>query len=305
MTQVCETPVLLIIFNRPDNTRAVLDAIRKGRPRQLLIVADGPRANKPNDAELCRQTREVVADVDWPCEVFTDFAPANLGCRRRIISGLDWAFSLVDEAIILEDDCLPDPTFFPFCQELLERYRDDSRIAYIGGMNRVERHLDTSDSYYFSQLGGIWGWATWKSRWAAYDEHLTHWPALRERNALSGVMDRPKDVAYWTAIFDSMHDGSGPNTWDYQWIYAVLFGHRLAILPAVNLMQNIGFGPGATHTGSHDPRQVPSLRQMAFPLTHPVAMVQSKHLDHRLQDYYHMPLLARVAGKLKRMTRRA
>src|SRR3984957_7071371 len=156
MTRSVNTPVVLIVFNRPEKTRLVFDAIAKVRPSTLLVIADGPRQDRPGENELCQEVRDIVQRGDWPGVVQTNLAATNLGCRERVISGLNWAFSLVEEAIILEDDCLPDPSFFQFCDELLAKYRGDPRVAAISGSNLVAEHIKTEDSYYFSQLGGIW-----------------------------------------------------------------------------------------------------------------------------------------------------
>ena len=279
-----ETPVVLIAFNRPDTVRKVFEAVAQARPTRLLLIADGPRADRPGETERCDEVRKIVTTVDWPCEVQTNFAQLNMGCRRRIISGLDWVFSQVEEAIIFEDDCLPDPSFFPFCHEMLERYRGDSRIAAISGTNLVEKHMDTPYSYYFSQLGGNWGWATWRTRWTDFDEHLKGWPELRAAGGLSKVFDRPKDIAYWTGKFDSIYAGGEQSAWDYQWFYARLFGNKLSITPSVNLIENIGHAPGATHTVIPDSRLMPKAKTLEFPLKHPNDVVASHSADLRQLD---------------------
>lgn len=299
-----ETPVVLVVFNRPEKTARVFAAVASARPSRLFLVADGPRVNRPGEAKRCETVKQIVSAVDWPCRVETNFAAQNMGCGQRIISGLNWVFSLAEEAIILEDDCLPDPSFFPFCQELLHRYRGDSRIAAITGTNLVERSVKTPFSYYFSQLGGIWGWATWSSQWKSYDENLKKWPALRDANALAEIFDRPRDIAYWTRIFDAMHEGRGPNTWDYQWVYTNMFGSRLTIVPRVNLVANIGFGDGATHTSTGDPRLLPKLRSIEFPLRHPDALIASRSLDRHYQELYFTGLSSRAVSKLKVIGRR-
>lgn len=276
-----ETPVALFVFNRPDTTRRVFEAIAKVRPAKLLLTADGPRPGKAGEAEACQQVREIVTRVDWPCEVSTNFAESNLGCGERMISGLNWVFSLVEEAIILEDDCLPEASFFPFCQELLEKYRGDDRIAYISGCNLIEKYLHTSYSYYFSQIGGIWGWATWRSEWQRYDRHLTDWPKLRDEKILSEIFDEPKAVAYWTQIFDAMYENRGPNTWDYQWLFTCLKNNSLTAVPMVNLISNIGFGQGATHTTKEDTRFMLPAAAMEFPLKHPSSLIPLRSMDRR------------------------
>jgi len=246
----------------------------------------------------------VVSNVDWGCEVLTNFSAGNLGCMQRVVSGLNWAFSLVEEAIILEDDCLPQATFFPFCEELLQRYRDDRRVIAIAGSNLIAPHMETTDSYYFCKIGSIWGWATWRSRWAEYDEHLKRWPALRDANALQDVFARPKDVRHWKHIFQKMYEGTGPNTWDYQWAFVAFFGSQVMAVPRVNLIGNIGFGEDATHTTVADPRNIVPVHAMAFPLKHPIAVLGSRRLEHLRCDLQYMSLYARVVRKLKKIKER-
>ena len=249
--------------------------------------------------ESCHQVREIVARVDWPCEVFRNFSEKNLGCGERMISGLNWVFSQVEEAIILEDDCLPDLSFFPFCQELLEKYRGDSRITYISGDDLVRRDQKLPSSYYFSRIGGIWGWATWRSEWQRYDRHLTDWPKLREQGVLQEVFDDPKAVRFWTSTFDAMYEKRGPDTWDYQWVYTGLKNSSLTIVPSVNLITNIGFGSDATHTMKLDTRLSLSTTSMHFPLIHPASFIPLRSLDRlRVRDMLPPAGLRRVLGKI-------
>lgn len=304
-TKIFDTPVALFGFNRPDTTRRVLTAIAAVRPAKLLLIADGPRSDKPGEEESCRHVREIMSSVDWPCEVFTNFADKNLGCQERIVSGLDWVFSLFEEAIILEDDCLPDLSFFPFCQELLERYRGDSRIAYISGINLVGKYLNTDDSYFFSEIGGVWGWATWRSEWQRYDQHLSEWPKLRDKKLLSEIFKHPTAIAYWTRIFDAMYENRGPNTWDYQWLYTCLKNNSLTAVSSVNLITNIGFGPDATHTTEENVSFTPPTAPMIFPLRHPSSFIPLRSIDrHRVQDMISRPILARILSKIRLVTGR-
>ena len=296
--------MVLFVFNRPHTTRRVFEAIAAARPAKLLLIADGPRQNK-GEAEACRQVRDIVSRVDWPCEVFKNFSEINLGCGERVISGLNWAFSLVEEAIILEDDCLPDLSFFPFCQELLERYRGDGRVAYISGSNLLGWYGKPADSYYFSRIGGIWGWATWRSEWQRYDRHLSDWPEIRKRQILEEVFDEPKAVVFWTQIFDVMYENTGPDTWDYQWVYTQLKNNGLAIVPGVNLIANIGFGEGATHTTEEDSRFMLPATSMEFPLRHPSSFIPLRSLDRqRVRDMLPPSVVRRVFKKFKRIVGR-
>ncbi len=300
------TPVAFFVFKRPDTTRRVFEAISRARPSKLLIVADGARSDKEGEVEACRQVREIVSRINWTCEVMRNFSETNLGCGERMISGITWVFTQVEEAIILEDDCLPDPSFFPFCQELLERHRCDDRIAYISGSNMVEKHTKISDSYYYSQIGGIWGWATWRKEWSRYDRHLSDWPELKKRQMLKEIFDDPKAVRFWTRIFDGMHDGTGPNTWDYQWVYTGLTNCKLTVVPCVNLVANLGFGEGATHTIGADPRFMIPARTMAFPLRHPPSFVPMRSLDRpRVEDMLPPPIATRMLKKVQKVFGRA
>ena len=190
-TSQCKTPVVFIVFNRPQHTEAVFRRIAQARPPCLLVVADGPRPNKPGEAALCAKVRQIATQVDWPCEVLTNFSDVNLGCGMGPISGLNWAFEKVEEAIILEDDILPDVSFFRFCDEMLERFRNDSRISMITGFNVVQDHVPMDWSYYYSQITHCWGWATWRRSWARYDQHLKHWPAVKAAGLMREYFARP------------------------------------------------------------------------------------------------------------------
>jgi hypothetical protein len=297
------TPVALFVFNRPETTQKVFSAIAAYKPARLFLIADGPRAEKAGEKEACEQVREVLSHVDWPCEVETNFAADNLGCQERIISGIDWVFTHVDEAIFLEDDCLPDPSFFRFCQVLLEKYRGDSRVAAISGTNLVEQYTPPEASYFFSQLGGNWGWATWKSEWQHYDRHLKDWPELKRQKMLSDIFDEPEAVAYWTTIFDDMFQNKGRNTWDYQWLYTQLKNNALTVVPYVNLVVNIGFGEGATHTSRQDSRFPISATPMEFPLKHPKSSVPARTIDRHLQKLFSVSFFQRFLRKLGRIKR--
>ncbi|MGH7177843.1 MAG: glycosyltransferase family 2 protein [Tepidisphaeraceae bacterium] len=262
-----KTPVAFLIFNRPTQTARVFEQIRAARPQTLLVVADGPRGEA--EEARCDAARAVLRGVDWKCDLRVNFAEKNLGCRKRVSSGLDWVFDQVDRAIILEDDCLPDPTFFPFCTELLDRYQDNEQIAMIGGVNLQDGQRRTAWSYYFSRITHIWGWATWRRAWKNYDVRMTRWPTVRQTNWLEALFGDSSVAAFYRDNLDRIHSGE-VDTWDFQWALSVLLNDGLTILPETNLISNIGFGPDATHTRSVDSRdsQVP-LDAMKFPLRHP------------------------------------
>ncbi len=276
----------MFVFNRPSTTRRVFSAIAAARPPMLFLIADGPRDERPGEAELCEQVRQIVSSVDWECEVATNFSPQNMGCRHRIVSGLDWVFARTEKAIILEDDCLPDASFFPFCEELLDRYADEEQISHIGGFNGLPEANQKGYSYSYSLLSGIWGWATWRRAWKEYDEHLAGWPEVRRSNVLMQLFPDKRIAGYWTKIFDAMYGGTGPNTWDYQWLYTCWARNWISILPSVNLVENIGFGVGGTHTLEANSKMLRSSVPINFPLRHPPAIIANQAIAMRLQRYY-------------------
>jgi hypothetical protein len=261
-------PVALFVFNRPETTASVIEAIRAAAPPLLLVVADGPRPGSPSDETACREVRALIDRTDWPCPVRTNYADANLGCRARVASGIDWVFDEVPEAILLEDDTLPDPTFFRFAGELLERYREDDRVMSISGDNFQRGRRRGSASYYFSNYSHIWGWATWSRAWSRYDRDLTRWSALRADGWLANVLRDPLEIEYWTDIFDRVARGD-IETWDYQWLFTCWVEGGLTVLPNRNLVTNIGFAPGSTHTSGDSPFANLPPEPMEFPLVHP------------------------------------
>jgi hypothetical protein len=246
---VFRTPVLLIIFNRTDTTQQVFDAIRQTQPRQLFVAADGPREDKYGEAEKCQRTREIVKQVDWDCEVRTLFQEKNLGCGPGPATAINWFFENVEEGIVLEDDCLPCPDFFVFCETLLDYYRDNEKIMHISGNNFQYGRKRGKGSYYFSTYTHNWGWATWRRAWKHYDFYCTS--AEHRKHA-----------------------------WDEQWLRSVRRINGLAVLPNVNLISNIGFGPDATHTTEAASKfgDLPTER-LSFPLVHPHKISRNRAAD--------------------------
>jgi hypothetical protein len=267
-----KTPILFVVFNRPDTASIVFEEIRKLRPTKLYVAADGPRPNRPADIEGCRLTREVVTHVDWPCEVKTLFQEKNLGCKYGVYTAFDWFFKHEEEGIILEDDDLPDPSFFPFCQELLEKYRTDERVMHISGNNFLPKNKNYTgtDSYYFSRISHIWGWATWRRAWKHYDVELTSWPTVKESRLLNRIFSNNAVTFMWGKYFQKYYERR-VNSYDGQWVYACLVNGGFCINPSVNLVSNIGFGNNATHTTADardDFANLPT-EPIIFPLSHP------------------------------------
>jgi hypothetical protein len=242
----CSTPIAFLIFRRPDLTARVFEAIRQAKPQQLFIVADGPR--NESEVTLCKQARAVTELIDWDCEVFRNYSEENLGCRKRVSTGLDWVFSQVEEAIILEDDCLPHPSFFRYCQELLAYYRNDERIWCISGDNFQDGQWRGDGSYYFSNYNHCWGWASWRRAWKHYDYNLSNWQKIKDGNYLNTILDTESEVRYWYNIFEKMYVDNTPDSWAYPWTFTCWQNSGLTVLPNVNLVSNIGFRSDGTHT---------------------------------------------------------
>jgi hypothetical protein len=274
-----KTPVAFLIFNRPNTTEKVFEAIRQAKPPKLLVVADGPRQDRPEDVEKCKAARAIIEGVDWDCEVLTNYSDINLGCKNRVSSGLNWVFDTVEEAIILEDDCVADPTFFQFCEELLNYYRFDQRIMVISGNNFQFGKKRTDYSYYFSRYNHCWGWATWRRAWRYYDGTMKNWPEVRDSTWLTAILENSQTIKYWTKVFQSTYDNKN-DTWDYRWTFSCWIQNGLTILPNHNLVSNIGFDQGATHTQTKNSRlaNIP-VQEMIFPLRHPPFMLRDVFSD--------------------------
>lgn len=241
------TPVLFLIFNRPDTTGQVFETIRQAQPPRLYIAADGPRSNIPGEADRVDETRQMVLDsIDWPCETHTLFRETNLGCRQAVSGAIDWFFANEEHGIILEDDCLPHASFFQFCEKLLEKYRDDERVMMISGINYLLQ-LDVPESYVFSRYFAIWGWATWRRAWQKYDINMTDWPQLKGQGQLNDFYSQSFMQKFLNKMFDQAYRQQ-IDTWDIQWFYSCLFNNGLSVVPKVNLISNIGVT--GTHTSS-------------------------------------------------------
>ena len=264
------TPVAFIIFNRPETTNKVFKEIREVKPSKLFIIADGARSNVVGEEELCEEVKSIVENVDWKCAVHMDYATDNLGCKVRVSTGLKWVFQHTERAIILEDDCLPHPSFFRFCQELLEFYKHDEEVNLIAGSNFISSYSNKNYSYYFSVFHHFWGWATWKRSWELFDLKMNAWPELKRSKLLYQIVPDKKSAKYWETIFDEVYTGKITSSWAYHWYYSSWKNKKLAVVPSVNLVSNIGFGQQATHTKKlKNIRANIPLEDIQFPLIHP------------------------------------
>lgn len=289
-------PVLFLVFNRPDLARRVFARIREARPARLFIAADGPRPGRPDDVEACRESRLLAERVDWPCEVSTLFRETNLGCRAAVSSAISWFFERVEAGIVLEDDCLPDPSFFPFCSELLARYRDDARVTSIGGDCFFPGGAAAGYSYSFSAYAHIWGWATWRRAWKLYDPGLEAVDKSRAEQWLAPWLGSAAAGDYWASILRRYAAGE-IDTWDYPWLFSCWRQRGMSIAPAVNLVSNIGFDSRGAHAGGGTSTAAGRpLERMEFPLRHPPEVVRDAALEKKTESLYHGPAAAPQAA---------
>lgn len=278
-------PFVLVVFNRPRATERLLERLAGIRPRQLLVVSDGPRTDRPDEQERVAAVRSLIDRIDWPCELVRNYAEANMGCRARVASGLTWAFSIVENAIILEDDIAFDPSFVRYCEELLDRYRDDPRVGSVCGTDYSAGSRLGPPSYWFSRYNLFWGWATWRRAWTLYDDDMTCLSAKGEESfdaVLARTFSLWRERAYWRAIMRRTSRGD-VDSWGYRWMLSCWRHGLLGIQPSHSLADNRGFGADATHTRS-DPYRLDSARPMEFPLQHPVEVARDILGDRAIED---------------------
>ncbi|MCB1324866.1 MAG: nucleotide-diphospho-sugar transferase [Spirochaetales bacterium] len=299
-----EVPVLLIVFNRPAETAAVLDVLAQMRPRRVFVAADGPRAGNSLDLELCTRVREMVRDkVHWKCELETRFLERNAGCRMAVSGAINWFFEAVESGIILEDDTVPDVSFFSFCSELLEVYRHDDRVHMISGDNFQDGILRGRCGYYFTQFAHIWGWATWRNRWQEYDVTMKDWPAYRETRDFRDRFSSSAAFMFWKNFFDSVRSGK-TDTWDAQWVLAAWLRDRLSIVPETNLVTNIGFSGSATHTLTPDHTANLPRQAITQPLRHSSQVAANRDADLYTERKLYSPTWRRrISGRVRSMAR--
>ena len=282
-----KTPLLFLVFNRPDVTRVVFDKIKQVRPKQLFIAADGARPHKSGEQEKTEKVREIVLQgIDWDCEVKTLFRDENLGCARAVGGAITWFFEQVEQGIILEDDCVPDSSFFNFCEELLDKYAHDDQVMHISGLNLHPKTHHTNESYYFSQHPSIWGWATWKKAWNKYDFEMTQLDHLIATPEFSSVF--PNDDLKQHLVNQLSGTKSGQiDSWGYRWLYTFWQNQGIGITPKVNLVQNIGFGEDATHTTQPGIERLGIASKSLSNLVHPTNKAVNRQADAvTLKEYF-------------------
>lgn len=298
-----DVPVLFLVFNRPDTTTKVFERIKAIRPSKLFIGADGPHFNKQGEKEKCEEVRAIILNgIDWPCEVKTLFRDKNLGCGRAISEAITWFFQNVEEGIILEDDCLPDPSFFDFCKTLLYKYRHVEQVKMISGDNFQMGNWRGEGSYFFSIRTHIWGWATWKRTWDQFNYSLSNLDKTTFHQILGNYFTRKKEFDYWKKIFSKVKNGE-IDSWAYPFCFSIWNTNGVNIIPNTNLVSNIGFGENATHTKEkiNISSNIPTVS--ISEIDHPTSVIISTEADQYYFDHYldiPRPILPRIKGKIIR-----
>jgi hypothetical protein len=294
--------VLMLVFNRPEVTERVFQMVRRARPSRLYVSADGPRESVAGDPKKSAETRKIFDRIDWNCEVKTNFSDKNKGCRRAVAEGIDWFFANEEEGIILEDDCLPNISFFRFCSEMLERYRVDERIMHVNGNNYgTSKFIQSPYSYHFCSYAQVWGWATWRRAWLQYQKDLELWPMVRNGKWLRNMGWDKKEYDIQIKKYERMTGKNAIDTWDFQWHFTLFINNGLAISPKQNLVSNIGFGVDATHTrGQGSGRSALPMQELSFPLVHPDFMIADYQLDQVYRRKMIQPVTRNYLSKLYR-----
>lgn len=295
-----DVPVVVIVFNRVELAAKLLKCIRQLCPQRLFVISDGARDFVPGEKERVEKVRALFEDISWPCKVQKNYAKKNMGCDNRIPSGLDWVFEQVEEAVILEDDCIPSPQFFLYAEQMLARYREDPRVMMIAGSNPIQRY-EVPASCFFTARVYTWGWATWRRAWEHYCDSRTEWDRIRRDGTFARVY--PFRTRYYVKKELDYYFNRGKCPWDYLWWISCMGAGGLCAVPKVNLITNEGFGENATHTKNQGDYRGDTF-PMEFPLVYPAAVERDRRYD--LYDRGLNPPLKfiRAYRKLKRMLRK-
>ena len=276
-------PIVVVIFNRPQCAKQLMDALNSLQPTNIYVVSDAPRDDVAGEKAKVLASRSFFENIPWPCQVQYDYASRNMGTMDRISSGLDWVFSNVRQAIILEDDCIPNLEFFQFCEVLLERYAEDERVLSISG-TRLAPEQSSPIDYQFSRYAFCWGWATWARAWSKFDCDMLSYAKTRKTKFLRSHFGGFRQAIYWRWLLDRVVDGR-IGSWAYKWTFAHWFNNGLAIVPRVNLVSNEGFGEDATNTKTKSRWLSMDVKMLSFPLREPLKVVPDSEADQWIEDH--------------------
>jgi hypothetical protein len=300
MIREATSPVLLIVFNRPSTTHNVFEAIRKAKPTKLYIFADGPRFGNIEDTYKCDLVKEIVKNVDWNCEVHYRFVEVNQGCGLGPYNAISWVFEIEDRAIILEDDCIPALPFFEYCDELLERYKDDTRIWLISGNQYNEEAVSTPHSYFFSKYGHSWGWATWRRCWKEMDMEMKNLPLVLKQDLFRSIFRTKREVAFFKKKYQRILNDKSQlkHTWDIQFGFALAINSHICVVPTKNLVKNIGYyGTHSNGINNHHDRPIDENYKI---VSHPDFVL----VDVNYDDYHFRHHWDTRASLFRRITRK-
>lgn len=305
-------PVLYIIFNRLDTVKQSFEAIRAAQPSRLYLAADGPRKDRTGEAERCEEVRNwVLSRIDWNCELHQRFQETNVGCGHHPADAISWLFENEESGIILEDDCVASPSFFPFVAEMLQKYKDDKDVSIVCGSNFDKEHRFQAKEadYFFSKISYTWGWATWKRNWMDYDYTMQVWNTTNKSRLLKWLFDEPEYREYWRYVFDSTVRTQPQDIWDYQFFFSCYRKRQMSIVPNVNLISNIGDGVDATHVMKSEGRLGNEINELEFPLDHPDKKVRNEAYDSLLQEVCYgraqvVPFHTRLKRQVKKLIRK-
>ena len=281
--ELFQIPISFHIFNRPELTRKVFEVIKKIKPSKIFITADGPRKNIEGEEDKCMEVKLILNEIDWECDIFKNFSEDNKGSYKSTSEGITWVFKHVDSAIILEDDCIPHISFFRYCQDLLNYYKDDKRIAAISGNNFQPVESTTQYSYDFSRYALIWGWATWKESWNKIDFNMQDWPKFKKMKGLDSVFYRKHEREHWYKFYQDMYEGKSKPHWDFQFLLSCFMNNAMTILPNKNLVTNVGFGVEASNNKLQTKFNSFKLNEIKFPLDHPSIMCRNVVADDYIE----------------------
>ena len=295
--------ILVIGWRRPKETKKVIEAIRKAKPKRVYFACDGADGSKAEETRKVQQTRELVKEIDWDCSLETYFSESNRGCRMGVNSAIDWFFENEDYGIILEDDCIPEDEFFGFCSQLLRKYKGDKRVRSISGTRHAPLGECADEAYYFSRYPHCWGWATWRDRWQSHDKEMSGWSSNETKRMVKETFIRHNEWKYWKKIWDGVYFRSEPDTWDYQWVLSCRMVNGLSIIPRVSLVSNIGFSEDATHTKCLE-HMAPATGRLGS-IKHPLSVVADEIADQSLFiEHYNVSRAQWLLEGLRRMKRR-
>ena len=293
-------PVAIVFFNRLDPLKRLVDRLAEVRPSKVYLISDGPREGREGESGKVADCREFMRKLPWPCEIRENFAEKNMGCRGRVTSGLDWVFENEEKAIILEDDCIPEPEFFPWVEKMLGRYKDEKKVLSVSGTNLRPQLCDQSVDSVFSKYSMIWGWATWRRAWAKNDKNLALFPDACKRHHFRKWLGKWRAEWYWRYLLTHVQ-----SSWGYRWAFTHFANEAYCVLPPVNLVENIGMtGVEATHTSSNPYDLAKVAKQWKMPNSKPITMVANARLDRWIDDnFFSRSLLGRIKWLLKKVVK--